>query len=117
MEGSLIQGLVTVMEERLGRFGRPFTTIMVVVVGLGITAWGGHMVWSKIVQPILNLSGVDTNPELLSAIGLFVTIASIMAAIILLITYVSEKIRSRSFDTRLAAQEAEIRRLRELVEG
>ena len=31
---------INVIEERLGPLGRPFTTVIVVVAGLGIIAWG-----------------------------------------------------------------------------
>ena len=50
----LLPGLVRVIEERLGRFGRPFTTLIVVFAGLGVVAWGYERIVSAWVGPILS---------------------------------------------------------------
>jgi len=45
-------GLVRVMEERLGRFGRLLVILMVVSLALGASAWGLKLVWDNAVYPI-----------------------------------------------------------------
>ena len=101
MEGNLIPGLVNMAEECLGKLGRPLTTLMVLMAVLDVSAWGAHMVWSKIVSPILDVSGVSTDSEVLAAVGLFTTLTLITLAVVLVFTYISEGIRSRGLGTKL----------------
>ena len=49
------------MEERLGRFGRPLSTLVVLAAALGIIAWGFHQVWVKIITPVVRV--VYTNND------------------------------------------------------
>ncbi len=48
----LLPGLVRVMEERLGRFGRPLTTVMVINLALGASSWGLKLFWDNAIYPI-----------------------------------------------------------------
>ena len=49
----LIPGLVRVMEERLGPFGRPLTTLMILAAALGVIAWGVTQVIDKLILPVI----------------------------------------------------------------
>ena len=53
-------GLVKVMEDRLGPIGRPLSTLLIVVVILGIFVWVGDLVNIKAVQPIANAFHVES---------------------------------------------------------
>ena len=57
----LLPGLIKMMEERLGRFGRPLSTLVVLAAALGIIAWGFHQVWVKIITPVVRV--VYTNND------------------------------------------------------
>ncbi|MDO8749689.1 MAG: hypothetical protein Q7K03_00885 [Dehalococcoidia bacterium] len=48
----LLPGLVRVMEERLGKLGRPLTTVVVLCLALGASAWGLKSFWDYMVFPI-----------------------------------------------------------------
>jgi len=50
-----LPGLVKIMEERLGRFGRPLTTILVVCIALGACAWGIKLFFDNAISPIYKL--------------------------------------------------------------
>ncbi|MFC1962431.1 hypothetical protein ACFLWB_00275 [Chloroflexota bacterium] len=64
------------MEERLGRFGRPLTTVLVLSLGLGGAAWGLKLFWDNVVFPIyhvvLDIINVQeiTLEELIKRVGL-----------------------------------------------
>ncbi|MBI4188650.1 MAG: hypothetical protein HY529_05535 [Chloroflexi bacterium] len=47
-----LPGLVRIMEERLGKFGRPLTTIVVLALAFGAIAWGLNLFWYNVVSPI-----------------------------------------------------------------
>lgn len=62
----LLPGLVRVMEERLGKFGRPLTTVLVICLALGASAWGIRLFWdnlaspfSKFIQTIINMRPIS----------------------------------------------------------
>ena len=44
------------MEERLGRLGRPLSTLVLLAAALGIIAWGFHQVWSKVIGPLVRVA-------------------------------------------------------------
>ena len=48
-----LPGLVKVMEERLGPFGRPFTTLVVVMVGLWVIIWTGDFILNEAIIPVI----------------------------------------------------------------
>ena len=50
-----LPGLVKVIEERLGKFGRPITTIVVICVALGTATWGIRLFWDNAVWPLVTL--------------------------------------------------------------
>ncbi|MFA5316802.1 MAG: hypothetical protein WC369_05210 [Dehalococcoidales bacterium] len=47
-----LPGLVRVMEERLGRFGRTLATLVVICLALGASAWGLKLFWDNVIYPI-----------------------------------------------------------------
>ena len=47
-----LPGLVRLMEERLGKVGRPLTTIVIISLALGATAWGLKLFWDNAISPI-----------------------------------------------------------------
>lgn len=47
-----LPGLVKLMEERLGKFGRPLTTLVVISLALGALSWGIKLFWDNLVSPI-----------------------------------------------------------------
>ncbi|MFC1995011.1 hypothetical protein ACFLVK_01230 [Chloroflexota bacterium] len=48
----LLPGLVRIMEEKLGRFGRPLVIVVVISLALGAIAWGIRLFWDNAVSPI-----------------------------------------------------------------
>ncbi len=61
-----LPGLIKIMEERLGRFGRSITTAVVICVVLGIVAWALKLFWDNIVFPVylfIKATGEATSPE------------------------------------------------------
>ena len=55
MGEDLLPGLVRVIEERLGPFGRPLSTLVIISAALGVAAWGIHQVVDKIVRPVVRV--------------------------------------------------------------
>lgn len=49
-----LPGLLKVMEERLGRFGRPVSTALVLLLFLGIGSWMIGLFWDNLVWPLVN---------------------------------------------------------------
>ena len=47
-----LPGLVRLMEERLGKVGRPLTTIVIISLALGAIAWGLRLFWDNAISPI-----------------------------------------------------------------
>ena len=117
MAEELIPGLVKVAEERLGILGRPLTTAMVIAAIIGIIAWGADQAISKIVSPVLTLTGISADSELLGSIVLLSTLTVFLVASVLLTVYLSGRIRSGSANERLQNQQLEIDRLQTLVES
>ena len=62
-----LPGLVKVMEERFGRFGRPFTTLLVGAVGLAVLVWSTDLIYGKAIGPAIDLLGDGTPSILLRA--------------------------------------------------
>lgn len=73
---SNLSEVIRIIEERLGRFGRPFTTAIVVSAGLGIISWGGHAFFTKLVLPVAGFFGLPFNKENAAS---FATLALAMA--------------------------------------
>lgn len=54
------------MEERLGRLGRPVTTVVVICVVLGIVSWALKLFWDNMVFPLYQFTkaiGQNSTPE------------------------------------------------------
>lgn len=45
-------GLLKMIEERLGRFGRPITTVVVICLALGVIAWGLNQFIGSAITPM-----------------------------------------------------------------
>ena len=84
-------GLVRVMEERLGPFGRPLTTVLIVVVVLGIFVWVGKLVHSEAVVPIVNAFDGGLPPQF----GRFLAIYGIMFSVFLVASLVVNHLVTR----------------------
>ena len=56
MGEELLPGLVKVIEERMGKMGRPFTTLVIVAAGIGIIAWGFGVFVSNILVPEFSIA-------------------------------------------------------------
>lgn len=54
MHEGLLEGLIRVLEERLGRIGRPLTTIVVICLALEFSSWGLKLFWDNAASPIAN---------------------------------------------------------------
>ena len=55
----VIPELLKVIEERLGRLGRPFTTLIVVTFGLGVVAWGSIQTKGLVVDLLSNVENAE----------------------------------------------------------
>ena len=117
MGEELLPGLVKVIEERLGPFGRPFTTLIVIAAGLGIIAWGAGTVYGKVVEPAIAFFGVRVDSELATGLVALGAMVAIFVLGILAVAYGIERIRRRGVNARLQEQERQIRELREMVEA
>ena len=62
-----LPGLVRVMEERLGRFGRPLTTVFVIAVMLAVFVWAADLVHTKAVSPIAKTIAEGGLPDSIGA--------------------------------------------------
>ena len=101
------------IEDRLGVLGRPFTTAIVVVVGLGVMAWGIHMVMSRVVVPIGNAIGATFDPELVSS---FVTLAVVLLMVVVTVVATSAGLSWTRLARRTAPfSEDEVERLRAML--
>ncbi len=90
----LLSGLVRVMEERLGRFGRLLTTVLVLSLALGGIAWGlksfyDNAIWplTQLIQGILDNRGTseDLKRHALSS-GIYI-IGLVILSFVFLIVY------------------------------
>ena len=117
MGEELIPGLVRVIEERMGWLGRPFTTTMVILAGLGVMAWGGSMFFKNVIAPIIAFAGVEINQELVAAFVILAMVVAIFGLGALLTAYGVERIRGRGSSARLQQQESEIAELRSQLES
>ena len=117
MGEELLPGLVKVIEERLGPLGRPFTTLMVILAGLGVMAWGCKEIYQAFVTPILDAVGVEPGPDAVEQALAFVGLVGFIAIVLWLAVYASDRIQGRRFSSRLRNQDEEIKRLREQLES
>ena len=80
--------LVEMLEERLGPFGRPFTTLTVVAGFSGVISWGGHTFVTNVGQPfftwVLKLMGGNHDPYVIAgeALGILLVGAVTYKAVI-----------------------------------
>ena len=112
MGEELIPGLVRVIEERLGWLGRPFTTAMVILAGLGVMAWGGSMFFKNVLAPIIAFAGLNIDQDLVASFVILSMVVAIFGLGALLTAYGVEHIRGRGPSARLQQQESEIAELR-----
>lgn len=115
MGEELLPGLVKVIEERMGRFGRPFTTLIIVSAGTGIIAWAVSTVLNDVLVPIAKVLGGDIDPgliELLQAVVGAVFIALFVVLAIGGIVYLFRQFRDRSVNDKVRQLEAEVERLK-----
>ena len=117
MGEELIPGLVKVIEERLGPLGRPFTTVMVFLAGLGVMAWGCGMIYKVVIAPILPYVGIEPGPDVVAQALAFVGIMGFIGLAIWVMVYLSDRSKERQFSAKLEKQEAELRQLREQLES
>ena len=82
-----LPGLVKVMEERLGRFGRPLTTIVVISLALGACAWGIKLFVDNAVSPIykvilslMNIQGLSVE-EFITPFVIYIALLIVISLI------------------------------------
>ena len=92
-------GLLKVIEERLGRFGRPTTTLVVIAVALGLISWGVKSFIDNAVLPLSQLikTIMDTQvitPEVvlrpLASFGVYIIL--VIISIFFIKRYVNKKV-------------------------
>ena len=100
------------IEERLGPWGRPFTTVMVVLAGLGIMAWACGAIYKTFVGPILGMIGIEPGPDIVAQALALAGLAGFTGIILWLMVYAADRFHGRRFSTRLQEQENQIEQLR-----
>ena len=112
MGEELLPGLVKVIEERMGKLGRPFTTAIILAAGVGVIAWGFGVFYSNILAPILELVGVTVDSGLVRSLVAFAVLLFIVAVFILVVYYGIGWIGRRGVNARLQALETELAELK-----
>ena len=56
----LLPGLVKLMEDRLGRAGRPVTTAFILLVVLGVSALMIDLIYTKVAKPVVSVFYVES---------------------------------------------------------
>ena len=108
----MLPGLVKVIEERMGKMGRPFTTVIIVAAGVGIIAWGLGVFYKNILVPVFDLLGVTLDSGLVSSLVALSLLLFIVAVFVLAVYYGIGWIGRRGVNARLAAVEAELAALK-----
>ena len=108
MGEELLPGLVQVIEERLGRAGKPFTTLIIVSAGLGIIAWGCSAIYSNAIAPLVEFLGLGVDAELAKALIGLAVVLGILGLMVLLFTYAVRQISGRGLRDRIRQLEAKI---------
>lgn len=109
MGEELLPGLVKVIEERMGKLGRPFTTLIILAAGFGIIAWGVGMIYTHILAPSLRVLGITADSGLGESLVILSMILLIMAMFILAVYFGIGWIGRRGVNARLRALEAELK--------
>ena len=112
MGEELLPGLVKVIEERMGKMGRPFTTVIIVAAGVGIIAWGLGVFYSNILVPAFKMLGVTLDSGLVSSLVALSLLLLIVAVFVLAVYYGIGWIGRRGVNARLAALETELAALK-----
>ena len=112
MAEELLPGLVKVAEERLGRLGRPFTTLIIISAGLGIIAWGVAQVYKSVVAPIITFFGATVDPDLAESLIALAGVLIFFAVFFLVMYYGVGWIRSHTFDSKIRELEGQIASLK-----
>ncbi len=115
MGEELLPGLVKVIEERMGRMGRLFTTLIIFAAGAGIVAWGFGVVYEKVVTPaakVLGIAGVTLDPELTEGLIAVAILLFIVAVFILVLSYGLSWIRGRGMQGRVSRLENDVAELK-----
>ena len=99
MGEAFLPGLVKVIEERLGRLGKPVSTIFVLLLVLGIGAWMLDLFIGKVVLPIANfLDDVISSQTFEIDVGSTITIVVVLVFTTLIIAGFSWWINRRLND-------------------
>ena len=117
----LIPGLVAVAEERLGKLGRPLTTLVILFACLGVIFWGASLVFKEGVAPLLEFLGSDVanTPAAVLALN-WAALVGFFSLIGLLIIYWRNSNQTRRIQTkrqRIQELEAELASLRVTPDG
>ena len=121
MNEELLPGLVRVIEERMGRFGRPFTTTIVVFAGMAIIAWAISVIFKTFVTPVLDALGSDfaNTPAVIAALN-WAALIGFFTVVGLLIIYFRNSNQTRRIQTkreRIRELETELATLLEAPDG
>ena len=108
----LLPGLVKVIEERMGKLGRPFTTVIIVAAGFGIIAWAIGAIINNLLAPSLSLVGVTVDSRLVQSLVSFALLLAIVAIFILAVYFGIGWIGRRGVNARLKALEDELAELK-----
>ena len=100
------------MEERLGKVGRPFTTLLVIAVGLGIIGWGFRSFYTTVIGPILAALGVEVAASLAEAIVGWAALFALLSLSFYLLIRGLRRLPERGSTTRIRQLESENAELR-----
>ena len=112
MGEELLPGLVKVIEERMGKLGRPFTTAIIVTAGLGVISWGVGMIYTNLLAPSFRLVGTTVDSGLVSSLVILSLLLLIIAVFVLMVYYGMSWIGRRGVNARLRAVESELAELK-----
>lgn len=115
-----LPGLVKVMEERLGRFGRPFTTLLVVAVGLAVLVWSMDLIYGKAIGPAIDLLGDGTPSSLLRAFVVFGSSLggyAVGCLVVYLLIMLPRRKRLEKYESDLAAYMRVVEELKERLDS
>ena len=96
MEEHFFPGLLKAMEERLGPFGRPLTTLLILAVVLGIFVFVGDLVYTKAVAPIVQAFGEPPENLVREVLTRVVVYGVLMAASAALMVFITRRIIRRA---------------------
>ena len=83
----------------MGRFGRPFTILIVVLLGVAIMAWSRGMIYDKMVSPVLRFLGTDVGSEVVDHLMAWASLGVVVALVTMAIIYAHKRLQR--YDDRL----------------